>query len=257
MLSNFLAVSAVCSPKCRCGIIYVAGITREMLVLMMLFALFQQPLKPSAEVVLESTLSEIEWVPEARISPEWASTRAVSATKDFYGHPVSLPPTEIRSRWTSHNLYLLYVCPYSQLYLKPSPVLREETDKLWNWDVAEAFIGTDFQHIGRYKEFEVSPQGEYVDLDIDRDDAKNQQGIAWQSGFAVSARIDPAKKIWYGEMRIPFASLGLNTPKAGDELRLGLFRIEGAEPKRIYVTWSPTGSKSFHVPAAFGRLILK
>ena len=41
-----------------------------------------------------------------------------------------------------------------------------ETNELWNWDVAEVFIGSDFKNIRRYKEFEVSPQAEWVDLDI-------------------------------------------------------------------------------------------
>ena len=43
------------------------------------------------------------------------------------------------------NLYLLYVCPYEELYLKPSPVTKVETNELWNWDVAELFIGSRFQ----------------------------------------------------------------------------------------------------------------
>jgi hypothetical protein len=42
-----------------------------------------------------------------------------------------------------------------------------------------------------------------------------------------------------------------------DELRLGLFRIEGPEPRRVYIAWRPTGAKTFHVPAAFGSLVLK
>jgi len=52
--------------------------------------------------------------------------------------------TEIRSRWTDRNLYFLFVCPYEQLYLKPDPKTNTETNELWKWDVAEAFIGSDF-----------------------------------------------------------------------------------------------------------------
>ena len=44
-----------------------------------------------------------------------------------------------------------------------------ETNELWNWDVAEVFIGSDFKNIRRYKEFEVSPQAEWVDLDVNLD----------------------------------------------------------------------------------------
>ena len=113
------------------------------------------------------------------------------------------PPTEIRSRWSGQYLYLLYICPYDELNLKPDPNPAAETPELWKWDVAEAFIGSDFEHIARYKEFQVSPQSEWVDLDIDRDNPKTQAGMAWNSGYTVKGRIDAPHKIWYGEMRIP------------------------------------------------------
>ena len=66
----------------------------------------------------------------------------------------------------------------------------DETPRLWNWDVAEAFIGSDFERIGRYKEFQVSPQSEWVDLTIDRENPKGQEGMRWNSGYAVKGRID-------------------------------------------------------------------
>jgi len=33
-----------------------------------------------------------------------------------------------------------------------------ETPRLWEWDVGEAFIGTYLEHIGKYKELQISPQ---------------------------------------------------------------------------------------------------
>ena len=141
----------------------------------------------------------------------YSPTRA-HAAKPAPGHR-----TEIRSRWTDGNLYFLFICPYEKLNLKPDPVTNAETNHLWDWDVAEVFIGTDFQHIRRYKEFEVSPQGEWVDLDIDRDFVQADNGVKWNSGFANKARIDAAKKIWYAEMRIPFAAIDKRKPAAGVE----------------------------------------
>src|SRR5436190_1614315 len=97
----------------------------------------------------------------------WKSVQPVIADRDRYGKPVPSHRTEIRTRWTNEHLYILFVCPYEKLYLKPSPSTTTETNKLWDWDVAEVFIGSDFEHIGKYKELQVSPQGEWVDLDID------------------------------------------------------------------------------------------
>jgi hypothetical protein len=107
---------------------------------------------------------------------EWADAPRVFARLDRAGQLVPGPATEIRSRWTREHLYLLFICPYTELNLKPDPQPTVETARLWNWDVAEAFIGSDFEHIGRYKELQVSPQSEWVDLDIDRGNPKEQQG---------------------------------------------------------------------------------
>jgi hypothetical protein len=96
----------------------------------------------------------------------WQAAPPVYAEVDRQGHLISSYRTEIRSRWTKKNLYLLFACPYEDLYLKPSPKIDQETYGLWHWDVAELFIGSDFHNIRRYKEFELSPQGEWVYIPI-------------------------------------------------------------------------------------------
>jgi hypothetical protein len=127
---------------------------------------------------------------------------------------------------------------------------------LWTWDVVEAFLGSDFQHIERYKELQASPRAEWTDLDIRRDDRENQQGAAWNSGFEVHSRVDSSAKKWYAEMKIPFASLVVPSPQVGTEIRAGLFRIAGPADRRRYVAWQPSGQYSFHVPERFGLLRL-
>jgi len=128
-------------------------------------------------------------------NPEWLKAPRVTVSRDYFGQPIAGAPTEVRSRWTTDNLYLFYICPYDDLNLKPDPNPAVETPELWNWDVAEAFIGSDYEHITRYKEFQVSPQSEWVDLDIDRENQKGQ-GMAWNSGYTVKGRIDAQAKIW-------------------------------------------------------------
>jgi len=66
----------------------------------------------------------------------------------------------------------------------------------------KCFLGSDFQDIQRYKEFEISPQGDWIDLDIDLHKPHHEEGWTWNSGFEVLARIDPKTHIWYGAMRI-------------------------------------------------------
>jgi len=187
----------------------------------------------------------------------WRDVPGIVVANDYAGKPVPNNRMEARSRWTSGNLYILFICAFNELTLKPNPTTNEETNKLWEWDVAEAFLGSDSNDIARYKEFEVSPQGEWVDLDIDRSPQKRGAGIAWNSGFEVKARIDRTKKVWYGEMKIPFEALGVRSPGSSTRLRAGIFRCAGREPDRKLMSWQTTGARSFHVPERFGVLALK
>ncbi len=190
------------------------------------------------------------------VSSFWQGGRAVYAERDTYGQPLSRYRTEIRSRWTKNNLYFLFICPYDTLYLKPGPDTSTETFQLWDWDVAEVFIGSDLQNIRRYKEFEVSPQGESIDLDIDLTKPQHEDGWKWNSGFQVSTRIDRAAKTWYAAMRIPFAAIDQRPPADGITFRINLFRAQGPPSQRKYIAWQPTMSDSFHVPERFGILKL-
>ena len=190
-------------------------------------------------------------------SPEWKTAPAVFAAGNPMGEPVPGHRTEIRTRWTKDNLYVLFICPYQELYLKPAPVVDAETNKLWNWDVAEIFIGWDFNNITRYKEFEISPRGEWVDLDIDRKQPLPEGGVNWNSGFHSKARIDEQHKVWYGEMQIPFSSIAQTPPQAGQKFRVNFYRMQGPPPDRRMIAWQPTHARNYHVPEAFGILELR
>src|SRR5438309_3461475 len=82
--------------------------------------------------------------PSAR---EWKSAEVVVAENGPKGDLTPGHRTEIRSVWSDRNVYFLFTCPYDSLNLKPNPTTTEETNKLWEWDVAEVFIGTDLQDI--------------------------------------------------------------------------------------------------------------
>lgn len=186
----------------------------------------------------------------------WRGASSVYAESDNWGHLVSAYRTKVSSRWTTNNLYLLYECPYEELYLKPSSDAVKETNELWNWDVAELFIGSDFHNIRRYKEFEISPQREWIDLDVNLDLPDHTVGWTWNSGFQVAARIDAKTKIWYGAMRIPFAALDSRPPVAGMTFRANLFRGQGPPERHKSIAWMAPMSETFHTPEKFGLLTL-
>ena len=190
------------------------------------------------------------------VTPFWSQTQPIFAEKDKKGRPLPGYRTEVRSRWTEKNLYFLFSCPYERLFLKPNPTTATETNELWNWDVAEVFIGSDFKNIRRYKEFEISPQGEWIDLDIDLTKPHHEEGWTWNSDFQVAARIDEKNKIWYGAMKIPWTALGELSPAPGKTFRVNFFRSQGELASRKNIAWRPTMSDTFHVPERFGLLRL-
>jgi len=222
-----------------------------------LMLLFAGVAARAEDAVVESTKAARDMAPIADPSLRfWREARPIWVDKGKHGEVQARYRTEIRSRWTKKNLYLLFICPYEELNLTPSPNTNEETYQLWDWDVAEVFIGTDFENIRQYKEFEMSPRGEWIDLDIDLTKPHHEDGWKWNSGFTVAAHIDPVAKIWYGAMRIPFAALQSHPPENDETLRVNFFRSQGALPNRVQLAWQPTMSETFHVPEKFGLLRL-
>ena len=122
--------------------------------------------------------------------------------------------------------------------------------------MAEVFVGSDFNDIRKYKESEVSPQGEWVYLDIDLSKPHHEDGWTWNSGFQSAARIDAAAHVWYCFMRIPRAAIDSRAAAAGNELRVNLYRAQGPPHAHKAIAWRPTGKPTYHVPESFGTLKL-
>ena len=168
--------------------------------------------------------------------------------------------TEVRGFWTDRSLYLLFACPYRSLNRFPPGPNGSDRDKLWDRDVVEVFLGDDAKNIRRYREYEIAPTGERVDLAIDLDGGGD--GRAWNSGWETRARIDEGARIWYAAARIPLASVSSSRVAPGTRWRINLYRIDGDGPdsQRRFLCWQPTcvlkGDPN-HVPEAFGTLIFQ
>lgn len=130
--------------------------------------------------------------------------------------------------------------------------------KLWDRDVVEVFLGDDWKNIRHYREYEVAPTGDWIDLAIDLD--KKGGDRSWRSGGTTSARIDEKAKVWYSAMKIPLKSVSEAAVTAGVRWRMSLYRIQGqgAGAVRHFLCWQPTcvlNRDPNHVPENFGTLI--
>jgi hypothetical protein len=166
--------------------------------------------------------------------------------------------TQVKAFWTATDVYFLFISPYDTLNL----FLPAQKDKarrgLWDRDVVEIFLGDDWQNIRHYREYEIAPTGDWIDLAIDLDKKGGNPG--WSSGWQTAARIDEAAHIWYAAAKIPLKSVTTAEVKPGTRWRMNLYRIEGqgADPQRHFLCWQQTcaGARDpNHVPEHFGTLI--
>jgi alpha-galactosidase len=158
--------------------------------------------------------------------------------------------TEIRLLWTTTVLYIKFVARYRDISVFPDADPNGRRDKLWDRDVAEVFLQPDPSHLRRYKEFEVSPNGFWIDLDIDNGGLQDLK-----SGLHRRVSIDEPAKTWTAELAIPMKSLLPNfDPRT--VWRVNFYRVEGSTEPRFYSAWRPTNTPqpSFHVPELFGYL---
>ena len=191
-------------------------------------------------------------------SPFWQDIRGVTIEKSVLGPVMPQSRAEVRSRWTRDHVYFLFIGPYQKLTLNPKPDSTNETYRLWEKDCFEVYLGADFEHTNRYREFQMSPHGEFLDLDIDS--TREKPGFNgeqnWNSGMKVKARVDEKKKIWYGEMKIPIAAVDTRPAQPGNEMRINLFRQDGEPPNRDFLAWQPPMVWNPHHPEKFGILRL-
>ena len=96
----------------------------------------------------------------------WDQAQPVVFCSDWRGENADPQrETEARLLWSSDHLYLRFRCRYREIYVNERPGGR--CDQLWLKDVAEIFIQRGTDPLRHYREFEISPNGDWLDLDID------------------------------------------------------------------------------------------
>lgn|SRR5262249_20421614 len=182
-------------------------------------------------------------------APEWHHTEPIRFCADWQGqNPDPTLETEVRVLWSDSTLYLRFVCRYHTLFVFDDSDSSGRRDHLWDRDVAEAFLQPKPSPERYYKEFEVAPNGMWIDLHISPSGLTNLK-----SGLQRSVHIDD--RIWVAEMAIPISSL-TTTFDPAQPWHANFYRIEGGSEPRQYLAWRPTCTPqpNFHVPEAFGRL---
>jgi len=200
-------------------------------------------------VALRLTDPTDEWGFPSRDS--WGKTSALLFDRDWKGeNPSPAKATEVRLLWTPTTLFLRFAAKYQSLNIYPDARSDGWRDQLWDRDVAETFLQPDSSDSLKYKEFEVGPNGFWIDLDI-----SHGQKEELHSGLKRRVVLNEVDKTWTAELAIPMKAL-TTAFDPGHEWRVNFFRVEGQAEPRFYSAWSATNTSApnFHVQSAFGTL---
>lgn len=188
-----------------------------------------------------------------RFPPEtaWDTKRAIQFCHDWQGKNADPKrETQVHLLWTTEFLFVKFAARYRTITVFEDSEPNGRRDHLWDRDVAEVFLQPSGEEPRKYKEIEVSPNGQWIDLDIAPGEKRDLQ-----SGLRRRVSVDERRKIWTAELVLPMKSLAHAFDPAST-WRVNFFRVEGASEPRFYSAWRPTGTAvpNFHVPECFGEL---
>lgn len=159
-----------------------------------------------------------------------------------------------RLLWSDTALYVKFDGNQTEpLVVSEKSNLSAKTDGLWDRDVCEIFVAPDRSEPRKYFEFEIAPNGEWLDLAIDLTGSERKTDWNYTSGMQSFAKIEESRvRI---AVKIEWQAFG-SAPKVGDNWLGNLFRCVGKDPCRGYLAWSPTYTEvpNFHFPEKFGEL---
>jgi predicted TIM-barrel fold metal-dependent hydrolase len=156
--------------------------------------------------------------------------------------------TSVRALYSDQFIYFGWECPFTTLTVFDTPSADRERLGLWDRDVVEVFVGSEWKNINRYAEYEVAPTNERLDVLL------NLPGkdFGWDGRAQSAVKVDKRRKVWTVEWRMPLELLASAKPAPGTRWRLNLYRCDKAN--NAYLAWSPVLKGSFHTPEKFGVL---
>jgi len=214
----------------------------------------------SSSMQLEARHSAVEFAPDGDLNkPSWKGAKWAEFDHDASGkshYPEAR--TRVASLWTETHIYFAFSSRYDSLNIYEGEDSKAERWQLWDRDVVEVFLNPQPERVNHYFEFEVAPNNQWIDLEIDKT-KQPFNDASWDSGFAHATHLDAERHIWTAEMRIPLSSMNVKEMHPGVEWRVNFFRAagKGEDSHRKFLAWSAIlEGKTFHVPTRFGILKL-
>ncbi|HEU0034619.1 MAG TPA: DUF362 domain-containing protein [Kofleriaceae bacterium] len=191
---------------------------------------------------------------DGQLDPAFAAAKPLAFATDWAGHATKTP-TQVRALWSATGLYLYWELDGASTFTDQSRPIADERVDLYEENCVELFLVPDPANKQRYFEIELGPFGHFFDILVDRT-KKPRADNSWSAKLRIATTRDEARQHAVIEVAIESPDV-VAALTAGAQLPLGLYRMEG-QGKRQYLAAFPTKTPrpSFHVPEAFGTLVL-
>src|SRR5215203_5492223 len=157
----------------------------------------------------------------------WKKAETVTVDKYWSGENA---PAERRFKaqllWSNAAIYVRFEANQKEpLIVSETPNLTSKTRGLWDRDVCEIFLAPNRTTPRKYFEFEIAPNGEWIDLGIHQ--MLERRETDWDYASAMQSKSLIGKdKVWMA-IKIEWKAFG-KTPKAGDIWLGNIFRCIGS-----------------------------
>ena len=172
----------------------------------------------------------------------------------FVTNAAASPPrasAEAMLAYDARNLYLAVECQEPRM----DAVVEKESNRdgtVWEDNAVEIFV--DPAHGGKtfYYHLIVSSAGVLFDSRMEGGESDQDWNLA--IGSQLEYAVGKSETGWVVEMRLPFRSLAMASPRTGDQIRFNVTRDRAVEgEKRELTALSPTFG-GFHMPQCFAEL---
>jgi len=184
----------------------------------------------------------------------WAHATPITFATDWAGKPTATTTT-VRALWSPRGLYMLWELGGTITNSDTSRPIETERIDLYEENCVELFLAPDPAQRKRYFEIELGPFGHFFDILVDRT-GKPHADNSWSAGLRIGTKRDDRAHTAVIEVAIEAPDV-LAALAPGVRLPLGLYRMEGKSPRQYLAAFpTRTAKPNFHVPEAFGTLVL-
>lgn len=185
--------------------------------------------------------------------PVWKNAPLASLPR-FKGIDGLRDKTAVQAIYDDEALHVRFVCREPSIaMMKLDPVPRD--GNVYSLDGVDVFLFPG-RSSRRFMQFSAAPvEGALFDarkgyIEDTADPRYDQKDVEWNAGWTTTFALDRDKQRWTLVMTIPFASLGVKPPAAGDTWTGNFTRVRRAEGGTQLFSWIPD---AFSDPKFFGE----